>query len=413
MKRAWIAAVLIVCAGGLGAVPLARATPLLEQPGAPATDPARILVMLRLPPEHYRPQSDYAGSYGENPSRIARQRLARRIAHDHHLTLLSDWPMPLIGLDCFVMEVRSGQTAETVATEVSRDRRVEWSQPLQEFEAKASAARYNDPLLAAEPAVQLWHLPELHQLATGRGIVVAVIDSKIDAAHADLSGQLSDQKDFVINAAGPAEQHGTAVAGIIGARGNNRIGIVGIAPGARLMALRACRQVKARTTCDSLSLAKALHYAIEHRADVINLSLAGPNDRLLTTLLQTAIGRGRTVVAAYDRMLPAGGFPASLEGIIAVSDEPVVRARPGVYTAPGRGVPTTQVGGRWHLVDGSSFAAAHVSGLVALAREHGPRGKGVRLLAASPGGEIDACGTISSGIRNCECCPPGRSAAVR
>jgi subtilisin family serine protease len=377
--------------------------PLAGQAQLDAADQPKILVMLRLPPEHFRPQSDYAGSYGENPSRVAQQRLAKRIAREHHLTLPSDWPMPLIGIDCFVMQAPPGQSAEAVAAQVSRDSRVEWSQPLQAFDAKAGGAAYNDPLLPAEPAVQLWRLPELHQLATGRGVVVAIIDSRVDGSHADLSGQLADQQDFVATGRGAAEQHGTEVAGIIAAKGNNNVGIVGVAPGARLMALRACWQAQTKTTCDTLSLAKALHYAIEHRADVINMSLSGPNDRLLTTLLQSALQRGRTIVAAYDGKLPGGGFPASLPGIIAVSDQPVVRARTGVYIAPGTGVPTTGVGGRWQLVDGSSFAAAHVSGLAALVRERSPRGTGLRLVASSAGGSIDACGTLTAGMRHCEC----------
>ena len=64
--------------------------------------------------------------------------------------------MPLIGLDCFVMEVPSGQTVEAAATQVSGDPRVEWSQPLQQFHAEAAQISYNDPLLPAEPAVRLW-----------------------------------------------------------------------------------------------------------------------------------------------------------------------------------------------------------------------------------------------------------------
>lgn len=418
MRLGRLAAILIACTFAAASPAIAKGTPLAGEAQTAAADQPKILVMLRLPPEHFRPQSDYAGSYGENPSRIAQQRLAKRIARDHHLTLLSDWPMPLIGIDCFVMQAPSGQSAEAVAAQVSRDSRVEWSQPLQAFDAKSAGTAYNDPLLPAEPAVQLWRLPELHQLAEGRGVVVAVIDSRVDAAHPDLSGQLADQKDFVGNGNSAAERHGTEVAGIIAAKGNNHVGIVGVAPGARLMALRACWQAQSKTNCDTLSLAKALHYAIEHRADVINMSLSGPDDRLLATLLQSALGRGRAIVAAYDGKLPRGGFPASQPGIIAVSDEPVVKARSGVYIAPGRGVPTTQVGGRWQLVDGSSFAAAHVSGLIALMREHGSRGGALRLVASSASGAIDACSSLAAGtrpgMRRCECpCFSDRSAPAK
>ena len=100
---------------------------------------------------------------------------------------------------------------------------------------------------------------------------------------------------------------------------------------------------------------------------MINLSLGGPDDRLLRELLKVALparhrGGHRIRSKAYR-----GGFPASMSGVVAVSDARGTAVR--VYTAPGRDVPTTQPGGRWFLVNGSSFAAAHVSGLVALVRQ--------------------------------------------
>ena len=63
--------------------------------------------MLRMPPEHYRPSSDYgsAGGYGDPAAGLARRRLAARIAKAHHLVLVDTWPMPMLGIDCTVMEV--------------------------------------------------------------------------------------------------------------------------------------------------------------------------------------------------------------------------------------------------------------------------------------------------------------------
>ena len=57
-----------------------------------------------------------------------------------------------------------------------------------------------------------------------------------------------------------------------------------------------------RPLCDSFSLAKALYFAIDQKAPIINLSLSGPDDRLLRELLKIAMGKGETVVAAFDRM---------------------------------------------------------------------------------------------------------------
>jgi subtilisin family serine protease len=244
----------------------------------------------------------------------------------------------------------------------------------------------------------------------------------VERDHPDLLGQITVSADFVPNHAAVAEDHGTGVAGVIAARADNGVGIVGVAPGARLMALRACWQERGaddttETVCDSLSLAQALEFAVEHRAQVINLSLGGPSDPLLDRLLDVAVARGETVVAAFDRRLPAGGFPASHRGVIAVADQPVTPPRPGVYMAPGRDVPTTQPGGRWFLVSGSSYAAAHVSGLVALVREHARASRPVALVLANAAlGTIDSCATLLRVVGPCDCAcahPPSDPGAPR
>jgi subtilisin family serine protease len=384
----------------------ASATPAAAQAMAGASA-RQILVLLKQAPAHYRPDADYGGGYGDVLSRSARQRLGRRIARSHGLTLVGNWPMPLLGLDCFIMGVPDGETPEQAANRVSQDPGVEWSEPMHVYQTKGGGAAYNDPLYPAEPAARLWHLADLHQMATGRGVTVAVIDTQIEARHPDLVGQVAIEQDFTAGHPAGAETHGTGVAGIIAARADNGLGIVGVAPHARLIGLRACWQLPgdAGSVCDSLSLAKALHFAIEHRVQVINLSLSGPQDMLLGKLIDVGRARGAAVVAAYDAALPGGGFPASHPGVIAVADESLAPPPPGVYSAPGRDVPTTQPGGRWYLVNGSSFAAAHVSGLIALLREHheATAAAPVSLVAAhGDGGPIDAMATLLRTYRPCD-----------
>jgi subtilisin family serine protease len=194
-----------------------------------------------------------------------------------------------------------------------------------------------------------------------------------------------------------------------------------VAPEARLMALRACWQsggtATGPTICDSLSLAKALHFAIEHDAQVINLSLSGPPDLLLGKLIDIALARHALIVAAYDPGLPKGGFPASQPGVIAVADESLPSLPSLVYGAPGRDVPTTQPGGRWYLVNGSSYAVAHVSGLLALVRgQHQPPASPLLVASRVGGGTIDACATLLRTSTACDCsCAVARnlSAAAR
>lgn len=399
---------LAIClAAALTCTPAASAS----KDAAPAAE-RQILVMVRHPPDHYR-ANGYGGGYGDMLSSSARTHLARRIAKRHGLTLVEDWPMPMIGVDCFVMAVADSRAPTAAAEQLGHDRDVEWAEPMQLYSARGGTASHNDPLYAAEPAASEWHLADLHRLATGRGTTVAVVDSGIDTRHPDLAGQVAVNANFVSGQSLASEEHGTAVAGIIAGKADNGIGIAGVAPGARLLGLRACWQTeRSRTVCDTLSLAKALYFAAEKRPTVINLSLSGPDTRLLRVLVTTAMGRGSAVVAAFDHGRPDGGFPASVPGVIVASDV-LAPPRAQVYTAPGRDVPTTEPGGRWFLVNGSSFAAAHVSGLLALMRER-QRSASPPLIVKFRSGAIDACASLARIQSACDCsCGPYRLASTR
>jgi subtilisin family serine protease len=219
------------------------------------------------------------------------------------------------------------------------------------------------------------------------------------------------------------ETHGTGVAGIIAAHADNGVGIEGVAPGARLMALRACWQRPDQATrCDSFTLGKALNFAIMHGAQVINLSLSGPPDRLLQQLLDVALARGIKVVGAVDPQRADGGFPASCPGVLAVTDDEARSAAAGILVAPGRDIPTTTVGAKWHFVSGSSYAAAHVSGMVAMLSELRPalRPSEVRAeIVANSAGSLDArtagtinpCATIARATAKCACFCPSTQAS--
>jgi subtilisin family serine protease len=348
----------------LVAAPVALAQAASADPSS-ALPSRQILVMMKVPPQHFRPGAAYGGRYGDTAALASRRRTAESVARENGLAIVDGWPMPLLGVDCYVMRLPDG--------------------------------------VSVEAAVR-WRLADLHKFATGRGVTVAIIDSKVEVTHPDLSGHFVADKNFLGTDAQAAERHGTAVAGIIGASANNGLGIAGIAPGAQLMALRACWQTKSRsgpTLCDSLAIARALQYAIDHKAEVINLSLSGPPGTLLAKLISIALSRNATVVAAFDPSLPKGGFPASLPGVIPVADQSLQNLPAYVYGAPGRDIPTTQPGGKWYLVNGTSYSVAHVSGLVALVRE---RRSGARLsLARGSMGAIDACATLLGPAHSCDC----------
>ena len=415
---------LLTCLALLGAGPaLAQDMPSAAEPESAAVayvaDEHQLLVMLRLPASHYRPDASYGGRYLDDSGRNARRRRALDLARQHGLTLVDDWPMPVLGLDCYVMRYPDNQNADAIIALLARDPQVEWAQPVARFSGmaqepvKATPPAATDPLYPVQPAARYWHVAELHRFTTGREIKVAVIDSGIDATHPDLQGQLDINSNFVDAGPTPAENHGTAVAGIIAARAGNG-GMVGVAPQARLMGLRACWQLPDQATrCNSFTLGKAINYAILNGAKVINLSLSGPPDRLLDHLLDVALERGIGVVGAIDAKAAGPAFPASHPGVLAVA--PQARGAAGVarparaLLAPGNDIPATAPGGRWAFVNGSSYAAAHVSGMLALLDELQPGASPAQLRrlllpAETPGtGNIDACASISRLVRNCDC----------
>jgi subtilisin family serine protease len=215
---------------------------------------------------------------------------------------------------------------------------------------------------------------------------VAVIDTGVDTEHPELRERIVKTVNFVDGGEQSFghDHHGTAVAGVIAASADNAVGIFGVAPEVSLLALKACwhRAPGERTAaCSSWTLAKAIDFGIVERIQVMNLSLAGPPDALLTRLIITAIQRGITVVAAVLEGNAQGpGFPASLEPVIAVrvGDAPQSVALPlgerrsPPLAAPGTEILTTVPGRRYDFFSGSSFATAYISGIAALLLERQP-----------------------------------------
>lgn len=382
----------------LGAALAACATAPAQPSSPPSTLAAerQMLVMLRAPPAHFRPDQDYAGGYDTAAGDEARRRLGTRLAREHGLSLLDEWPMPSLGVECMVMQASDADAARRRMHELAHDPRVAWVQPMHAFHALG----HDDPLFPMQPAARVWHLDELHKFATGRGVEIAEVDSGVDVKHPDLRGRIAQTRNFVDAGPLPAERHGTEVAGIIAADADNGIGIAGVAPQARLLALRACWQAQSdgAADCNSFTLAKALQFALQADPQVLNLSLGGPRDQLLERLLDLALARGVVVVGAVDPD-PANGFPARYPGVLAVAGDDAVDEDPvaGELRAPGRGIPATAPGGAWDLVDGSSFAAAQVAGLVALLRQLSPHASPAQLRTAL--GAQDSIGPSALGLR--------------
>jgi hypothetical protein len=406
-----------------------RALP--AQSGAEEAAASRqVLVMLRMPAPHFRAGADaggYGAGAGSDPGRAARRRTAQALAREHSLRIVDDWPMPVVGVDCYLMEGPPG-AGPSLLSALARDPRVAWAQPVNLFHGMGQAQQAADPLAPLQPDTRFWHSDELHRVSLGDGVRVAVVDSGVDSRHPDLAQQIELRENFVGEGDSLPEAHGTAVAGVIAARMGNGLGIAGVAPGARLLALRACWETAGTdgaqgARCSSFTLAKALNFAVLHDARVINLSLSGPADRLLQTLVRAAGQRGATVVGAADPARP-DGFPAAVPGVLAVAMPSAGGAVPAAtLLAPGADVPTCLPGARWGFVSGSSYAAAQVSGMVALLAQRLPHaGPGElrsyivtsassaalernsnRGAVSASGVTIDACASLARAAGTCVC----------
>jgi len=408
-----LAACLLAACAATPRIP--AAAPVAATAAAGTHDTERtLLVMLRLPPPHYRLGAGYAGGYNDRAGRAALLRVARRLAVENKLELVSEWAMPAIDYDCFVMRTAAGESLAAVRDRLSRSPDVALVQEINTFHSLG----HNDPLYPLQPAGEPWHLAALHGIATGHNVIVASIDTGVEVTHPDLRGRIDTAQNFVDGSSFIAEMHGTAVAGIIGGRADNSQGIVGIAPRAKLLVLRACWQNAddSGASCNSFTLAKAMQFAIDRGARVINLSLGGPSDPLLERLIDSALARGISVVGAVDPRLGDGGFPASHPGVIAVAATDAGAPFPaGAVQAPGKDVPAPLPGGGWGFVTGSSFSAAEVSGMVAMMRELAPAWTPGRIRATlapqrtgvsdSAQGPMDPCAAIAltGGICACNC----------
>ncbi len=217
-------------------------------------------------------------------------------------------------------------------------------------------------------------LPLAHGLAKGDQVLVAVIDSGVDTTHPEFAGVIADTFD-VLDPAEPPHTHGTAIAGAIAAHSR----LMGVAPSAKILAIRAFGDSKGSAEGTTFNIIKSVEWAMSKGAQIINMSFAGPQDPALSRRLAVAREKGIILIAAAGNAGPKSPplYPAADANVIAVtatdSDDNLFKASNRgehiAIAAPGVDILLPSPGASYQVSSGTSFAAAHVSGIAALILE--------------------------------------------
>ena len=297
------------------------------------------------------------------------------LAQQYNLQRLNGQTVTLIAARAQLYAIPDGRTVAAVVSVLAADARVRLAQG--NFAYRRQGETGKGQAAVPQYALSKISIAPAHEMALGRGVRIAVINSAIDAAHPDLAGVVLKAFDATNRAADTSDAHGTAVAGIIGARGAVR----GVAPMAEILAVRAFAPLAKQQPIASSSviLLRAIEWSVVNGAQVLNMSFVGPRDPAVQAMIEAAQKRNAVVVAAAGN----GGssappaYPAAYPGVIAVTavdatDKRYVHANRGKYiaiSAPGVDILAPADGGRHAFLSGTSFAAAHVSGIVALLLE--------------------------------------------
>ena len=248
---------------------------------------------------------------GTTPAAI--EQLARR----HNITQLEASDLPLAGSTFYRFRINGRRPVGDLVGAIEDERIVAIVQPNYLFTLQEDAAKAP---LAGQSSTEQYVLGKLeveqaHRVATGRTVAVALIDSEIDGKNPNLDGVIVKNFDALGGDDKP-HQHGTAMAGAIAAHGK----LVGIAPGALLLAARAFDEAH-DSKGTSFAIYKSLQWATDNGARVVNMSFAGPADPTLHRLLAAAADKGLVLIAAAGNAGPNSPplYPAADPNVIAVT----------------------------------------------------------------------------------------------
>jgi subtilisin family serine protease len=336
------------------------------------------------------------------------QQESNTIAARHRLTRLESIYSPLTNRTTFRWKINNGRQVRTVLAQLGRERALDAVQPnfifnssqgaIQGGSQGAAAGGTFTPQQRATPqptpavataaarpaagdpaqyALAKLRIGEAHGLANGDRILVAVIDSGVDLGHPEFKGAVAGSFDALGKPERP-HSHGTAIAGAIAARAR----LMGAAPAARILAIRAFGSSGVSTDATTMAIIKGIKYATDQKARVINMSFAGPTDPGLGRYLAAAKANGAVLIAAAGNFGPKSPpqYPAADPNVIAVSatdsNDQMFRASnigPHVaVAAPGVDILLPAPDNDYQLISGTSFSAAYVSGVAALMLQRAP-----------------------------------------
>jgi subtilisin family serine protease len=282
--------------------------------------------------------------------------------------------IPQLGVD--VIRVVAGISADALEA-VRRLPGVAYAEPNYRVQIMETL---NDPDVPVQ-----WHLEAIGasdawDIATGEGVIIAVVDTGADPGEPDLKDKLAPGYDFVNNDSAPWDDqgHGTRIALIAAGAANNGYGGAGVAYNARVMPLKAMDNTGAGTH-DWIS--KAIIWAADNGADIINLSIGGPYpSQTLRDAINYAWRRGVLLVAAAgNESSDVPVYPAAFDHVLAVAGTTDSRER-AIFSnwgdhigvaAPGTNI-LVNSGGNHQLGNGTSLATPQVAGVAALVLSRNP-----------------------------------------
>lgn len=327
--------------------------------------------------EHRFIQNEMVLHIGADVSPETVQGVATRLG----LTQVGYQRFDLVGRGLYRFRINDGRSVSDVIRAMEAEKITATAQPNYVFRLQQDLNATRRNTLAATQGYQYilakWRLPDVHRVATGKGVLVAMIDSEVDQRHPDLAGAIADRLEPIGQEFKP-QPHGTGMAGAMASHRR----LIGVAPNARILAVNAFGTDTDSAYGTTEQILKGIDWAIAKGAKVINMSFAGPRDPLVQLALKKAYEKGIVLVAAAGNAGPNSEplFPAADPDVIAVTatdvnDALLPQANRGAHisvAAPGVDVLVPAPNAQYQLTTGTSVAAAEVSGVIALMLERRP-----------------------------------------